>query len=81
MTCDFGDGDISRSRSRLPHTRPHSHIVSSIIVRCIDASDVMIGLLAIIIVAYARRQYKEGTWRDLGEYNGTEVIQTVAMAT
>ena len=21
ITCDFGDGDISRSRSRLPHTR------------------------------------------------------------
>ena len=20
ITCDFGDGDISRSRSRLPHT-------------------------------------------------------------
>ena len=37
ITCDFGDGDISRSRSRLPHTRTHghtaSHIVSSIIVR------------------------------------------------
>ena len=33
ITCDFGDGDISRFRSRLPHTRPASHIVSSIIVR------------------------------------------------
>ena len=37
ITCDFGDGDISRSRSRLPHTRTDgqtdSHIVSSIIVR------------------------------------------------
>ena len=31
ITCDFGDGDISCSRGRLPHT--HSHIVSSIIVR------------------------------------------------
>ena len=30
ITCDFGDGDISHSRSRLPH----GHIVSSIIVRC-----------------------------------------------
>ena len=29
ITCDFGDGDISRRRSRLPA----SHIVSSIIVR------------------------------------------------
>ena len=29
ITCDFGDGDISRSRSRLTHC----HIVSSIIVR------------------------------------------------
>ena len=34
ITCDFGDGDISRFRSRLPHTRTHGHIVSSIIVRC-----------------------------------------------
>ena len=33
ITCDFGDGDISRFRSRLPHTRTHGHIVSSIIVR------------------------------------------------
>ena len=33
ITCDFGDGDIGRSRSRLPHTRPDGHIVSSIIVR------------------------------------------------
>ena len=30
ITCDFGDGDISRFRSRLPH----GHTVSSIIVRC-----------------------------------------------
>ena len=29
ITCDFGDGDISRFRSRLPH----GHTVSSIIVR------------------------------------------------
>ena len=34
ITCDFGDGDISRSRSRLPH----GHIVTSIIVRCISKS-------------------------------------------
>ena len=37
ITCDFGDGDISRSRSGLPHThmisQPASHIVSLIIVR------------------------------------------------
>ena len=33
ITCDFGDGDISRSRSRLPHTRTHGHTISSIIVR------------------------------------------------
>ena len=32
ITCDFGDGDISRFRSRLPH----GHIVCSIIVRCAD---------------------------------------------
>ena len=25
ITCDFGDGDISRFRSRLPHT--HGHIL------------------------------------------------------
>ena len=31
ITCDFGDGDISRFRSRLPH----GHIVTSIIVRFI----------------------------------------------
>ena len=31
ITCDFGEGEISRFRSRLPHT--HGHIVSSIIVR------------------------------------------------
>ena len=29
ITCNFGDGDISRFRSRLPH----SHVISSIIVR------------------------------------------------
>ena len=23
ITCDFGDRDISRSRSRLPHGQPH----------------------------------------------------------
>ena len=28
ITCDFGDGDISRFRSRLPES--HGHIVSSI---------------------------------------------------
>ena len=33
ITCDFVDGDISRSSSRLPHTRTDGHIVSSIIVR------------------------------------------------
>ena len=35
ITCNFSDGDISRSRSLLPHTRTHghTHIVSSIIVR------------------------------------------------
>ena len=32
ITCDFGDGDISRSRRRLPRTRTHGHTVSSIIV-------------------------------------------------
>ena len=31
ITCEFGDGDISRSRSRLPHTHTASHTVSSII--------------------------------------------------
>ena len=36
ITCDFGDGDISRFRSRLPHTRTHDHIVSSIIVRLLS---------------------------------------------
>ena len=38
ITCYFGDGDISRFRSRLPHTRTDGqtdgHIVSSIIVTC-----------------------------------------------
>ena len=33
ISCDFGNGDISRSGSRLPHTLTDSHIVSSIIVR------------------------------------------------
>ena len=28
ITCNFGDGDMSHSRDRLPHT----HIISSIIV-------------------------------------------------
>ena len=32
ITCDFGDGAISRCRSRLPHGHTASHIVSSIIV-------------------------------------------------
>ena len=36
ITCDFGDGDISRSRSQLPA----SDIVSSIIVRLIQQVDV-----------------------------------------
>ena len=26
ITCDFGDGDISRSRSELPHGHTASHI-------------------------------------------------------
>ena len=34
ITCDFGDGDISRYRSRLPHTTPDGQAVSSILVRC-----------------------------------------------
>ena len=50
ITCDFGDGDISRYRSRFPHTRPDDqtetrpdgHIVSSIIVRYIMASGVRV---------------------------------------
>ena len=25
ITCYFGDGDISRSRSRFTHTRKHTH--------------------------------------------------------
>ena len=37
ITCDFGDVDVGRSRSGLPHTRTDgqtdSHIVISIIVR------------------------------------------------
>ena len=36
ITCDFGDGNISRSRSFLSNTRDtyiHTHIASSIIVR------------------------------------------------
>ena len=33
ITCDFGDGDVSRFRSRLPH----GHIVSSNIVRFISS--------------------------------------------
>ena len=37
ITCDFGDGDISRYRSRLLHTHTathtHGQAVSSIIVR------------------------------------------------
>ena len=33
ITYDFGDGDISRSRSRLPHSYIHTYIVSSIILR------------------------------------------------
>ena len=33
ITCDFGDGDISRCRSRLPASHIASHIASSIIVR------------------------------------------------
>ena len=35
ITCDFGDGDINRSRSRLPHrpTPVHTYIVTSIIIR------------------------------------------------
>ena len=28
ITCDFGDGDISCFRSRLPHTRIHGHTVA-----------------------------------------------------
>ena len=27
-TCDFGDGDINRSMSRLPHTHGHTHKAS-----------------------------------------------------
>ena len=37
ITCDFGDGDISRSRSFLSNTCDtyiHTHIASSIIGRC-----------------------------------------------
>ena len=34
ITCEFGDGDISRFRSRLSHTRPDGNIISSIIARC-----------------------------------------------
>ena len=37
ITCDFGD--ISRFRSRLPHTCTHGHIVSSIIVRYYNTSN------------------------------------------
>ena len=33
ITCDFGEGDINRSRSRLPHGQPYTYIVSSIILR------------------------------------------------
>ena len=37
ITCDFGDGDISRYRSRFTHTggqrRTHTRIATSIIVR------------------------------------------------
>ena len=26
ITCDFGDGDIGRSRSRFPHGQPHTSL-------------------------------------------------------
>ena len=43
ITCDFGEGDNSRSRSRLPHGHMASHTVSSIIsndfyVKCVFVS-------------------------------------------
>ena len=38
ITCDFGDGDISRSRSRLPQTHTATHTASSIIVRLLHTS-------------------------------------------
>ena len=49
ITCDFRDGDISRSRSRLPHARPaahtashtHGHTVSSITARWLDHNYIM----------------------------------------
>ena len=44
ITCDFGDGDVSRYRSQFPHTRTHgqprAHIVSSIIFRFIYCTTV-----------------------------------------
>ena len=50
ITCDFGDGDIIRFRSRLPHTRTHGHThghtVSSIIVRYCLYTTFVTGLRA-----------------------------------
>ena len=40
ITCDFGDGDIICSRSRLPH----GHAVSSIIVRLLEGARASTGL-------------------------------------
>ena len=46
ITCDFGDGDISRSRSRFTHTHGQAvrRIASSIIVRCPCLSSCVISV-------------------------------------
>ena len=44
ITCDFGDGDISRSRSRFTHTRTDRRIASSIIVRLYITTEIYITL-------------------------------------
>ncbi len=40
ITWDFGDGDISRFRSQLPHTRPHGQTATSITVRLQSDCDI-----------------------------------------
>ena len=69
ITCNFGDGDISRSRSRLPQTHAATHMASSIIVRWSYLKFASAGLISkiIMIIGYRTTENisgESGNWAN-----------------
>ena len=75
ITCDFGDGDIIRFRSRLPY----GHIVSSIIVRLLlynqlNLTLMILGISIIINITIINSNYRITT---NGHREGANLVESI----